>query len=254
MKHATPTLSSVASHEEPLMSPVIKIGIVDDHPLLRDGVTMALKKIADFQVVEQGGSADDAMEIAARFAPNVLLMDVNMPGDSFAAVRAISASSPAVKILMLTVSESIEDAYSALEAGAQGYALKGISGLELVQAIRNVAGGETFITPKLAGRLLSNIRKHAGDKQKVELTHREEQVIREVSKGLTNREVAIKLELCEKTIKHYMTNVMYKLRVRNRTQAVAAVMRHWESDHISSLCGALQRRDWNDNRKSNSEP
>jgi len=247
MIRATPACGSIASDEELLMNSMIKIGIVDDHPLLRDGVTMALKKIADFQVVEQGGSADDALEIAARFAPNVLLMDVNMPGDSFAAVRAISASSPAVKILMLTVSESIEDAYSALEAGAQGYALKGISGRELVQAIRNIAGGETFITPKLASKLLSNFRTYAGDKQKVELTHREEQVIREVSKGLTNREVAIKLELCEKTIKHYMTNVMYKLRVRNRTQAVAAVRRHWESDHIPGLCGALQRRDLNDN-------
>ena len=121
-------------------------------------------------MVGQGGSADDALEIAARFAPDVLLMDVNMPGDSFAAVRAITTSSPAVKILMLTVSESIEDAYCALEAGAQGYVLKGINGRELVQAIRNVADGETFITPRLASKLLSNFGKHASDKQKVELT------------------------------------------------------------------------------------
>jgi DNA-binding NarL/FixJ family response regulator len=233
-------------YEELLMSAMIEIGVVDDHPLLRDGVTMALKKIADFQVVAQGESAAEAVEIARRFAPNVLLMDVNMPGDSFAAVRAISASAPTVRILMLTVSESIEDAYCALDAGAQGYALKGISGRELVKAIRAVAAGEAFITPKLASKVLSNFRKHAGDQQKVELTHREEQVIRAVSTGLTNREVAQKLELSEKTIKYYMTNVMYKLHVRNRTEAVVAVRRHWESEHIASLCGALQRRELSD--------
>ncbi|MFZ6049898.1 response regulator [Pseudomonas sp. CR3202] len=224
------------------MSSMIRIGIVDDHPLLRDGVAMALSKIADFQVVEQGESADDAVAIAARFAPNVLLMDVNMPGSSFAAARAITEASPAVKILMLTVSESVEDAYAAFEAGAQGYALKGISGRELVNAIRNVAEGESFITPKLASKLLGNFRKQAGDKQRVELSHREEQVIREVSKGLTNREVAIKLELSEKTIKYYMTNVMYKLHARNRTEAVIAAKRHLEREQISSLCGALAGR------------
>ncbi|WP_044870704.1 response regulator transcription factor [Pseudomonas sp. LFM046] len=221
----------------------IRIGIVDDHPLLRDGVAMALQKIADFEVVEQGESADDAVDIATRFAPDILLMDVNMPGDSFAAARTITERTPDVRIMMLTVSESIEDAYSAFEAGAQGYVLKGISGRELVMAIRNVVDGETFITAKLAGKLLGNLRKHTGDKQKVELSYREEQVIREVAKGLTNREVAIKLELSEKTVKYYMTNVMYKLHVRNRTEAVVAVRRHWEKEQAASLYAVSQGRD-----------
>lgn len=221
----------------------IRIGIVDDHPLLRDGVAMALQKIDDFEVVGQGESADDAVEIAASLTPDLLLMDVNMPGDSFVAARAITAASPGVKIMMLTVSESIEDAYSAFEAGAQGYALKGISGRELVAAIRSVVDGETFITAKLASKLLGNIRKQASDKQKVELSYREEQVIREVAKGLTNREVALKLDLSEKTVKYYMTNVMYKLHARNRTEAVVAVRRHWEREQTPSIYGALQGRD-----------
>ncbi|CAD5107741.1 response regulator [Zestomonas carbonaria] len=210
------------------MSDKIRIGIVDDHPLLRQGVATTLKKVADFEVVEQGGSADEAREIAERCIPDVLLMDVNMPGDTFAAVRAISKAQPTVKVLMLTVSESEDDAYAALEGGAQGYVLKGVSGPELVQAIRNVAKGETFVTPAFASRLLSHFRKHANEKRSVDLTHREEQIIREVAKGLTNREVALKLDLSEKTVKYYMTNVMQKLHVRNRVEAVTAARRYWD--------------------------
>ena len=211
------------------MSDKIKVGIVDDHPLLRQGVAATLSRVEDFEVVEQGGCADEARDISARCQPDVLLMDVNMPGDTFAAVRAISKAQPKVKVLMLTVSESEDDAYSALEGGAQGYVLKGVSGPELIQAIRTVAKGETFITPVLATRLLSNFRKHQTEQRGVDLTHREEQIIREVSNGLTNREVAAKLGLSEKTVKYYMTNVMQKLHARNRVEAVAAVRRYWES-------------------------
>lgn len=211
------------------MSDKIKVGIVDDHPLLRQGVAATLSRVEDFEVVEQGGCADEAREISARCQPDVLLMDVNMPGDIFAAVRAISKAQPKVKVLMLTVSESEDDAYSALEGGAQGYVLKGVSGPELIQAIRTVAKGETFITPVLATRLLSNFRKHQTEQRGVDLTHREEQIIREVANGLTNREVAVKLGLSEKTVKYYMTNVMQKLHARNRVEAVAAVRRYWES-------------------------
>jgi len=211
------------------MSDKIKVGIVDDHPLLRQGVAATLGRVEDFEVVEQGGCADEAREISARCQPDVLLMDVNMPGDTFAAVRAISKAQPKVKVLMLTVSESEDDAYSALEGGAQGYVLKGVSGPELIQAIRSVAKGETFITPALAARLLSNFRKHQTEQRGVDLTHREEQIIREVANGLTNREVAAKLGLSEKTVKYYMTNVMQKLHARNRVEAVAALRRYWES-------------------------
>lgn len=211
------------------MNNKIRIAIVDDHPLLRQGVAATLKKVADFDVVEQGGCADEAQDIALRQVPDVLLMDVNMPGDTFAAVRAISKARPTVKVLMLTVSESEDDAYTALESGAQGYVLKGVSGPDLVLAIRNVAKGETFITPAFASRLLSHLRKHEAEKRGVDLTHREEQIIREVSGGLTNREVATKLGLSEKTVKYYMTNVMQKLHARNRVEAVTAVRRQWEA-------------------------
>jgi DNA-binding NarL/FixJ family response regulator len=214
----------------------IRICIVDDHPLLRQGVATALKRVAEFEVVEQGGSADEAKAIAIKHTPDVILMDVNMPGDSFAAVRAIVLATPTVKVLMLTVSESEDDAYAALEAGAKGYVLKGISGPELVQAIKNVAQGQTFITPGFASKLINNLKKHNDDEKSVaELTHREEQIIREVANGLTNREVAEKFSLSEKTVKHYMTSVMQKLHVRNRVEAVTAIRLHWKSEQLSRV-------------------
>lgn len=211
------------------MNARVRIGIVDDHPLLRQGVAATLKSVADFDLVAEGGSADEARDIAARERPDVLLMDVSMPGDTFAAVRAISKGQPTVKVMMLTVSEAEDDAYAAFEAGAQGYVLKGVSGPELVQAIRHVAGGEIFVTPSLAAHLLSHFRRHESGVRGLELSQREDQVIREVARGLTNREVAEKLGLSEKTVKHYMTSVMHKLHVRNRVEAVTAVQRHWEA-------------------------
>ncbi|KIK90138.1 response regulator transcription factor [Pseudomonas sp. W15Feb9B] len=217
------------------MNPFIRIGIADDHPLLREGVANTLRKRTDLQVVEQGGSADDARDIAQRMRPDVMLMDVNMPGDVFAAVKYIATQLPEVKVLMLTVSESEDDAYSALEAGARGYVLKGVSGPDLVQAIRSIARGETFITPEFANKLLSNFKRHEAEVRKIDLTHREEQIIREVSKGLTNKEVASKLFISEKTVKYYMTCVMQKLHARNRVEAVTALRRHWEREAVGRL-------------------
>jgi DNA-binding NarL/FixJ family response regulator len=217
------------------MSPSIRIGIVDDHPMLREGVANTLKKRADLQVVEQGANADEARDIAQRVRPDVMLMDVNMPGDVFASVRFISTELPDVKVLMLTVSESENDAFQALEAGARGYVLKGVSGPELVQAIRSVAKGETYITPEFANKLVSNIKKHEAETQKFDLTQREEEVIVEVSKGLTNKEVAEKLMISEKTVKHHMGCVMQKLNARNRVEAVTALRHYREREALGRL-------------------
>ncbi|KJH77773.1 response regulator transcription factor [Pseudomonas gregormendelii] len=217
------------------MNPFIRIGIVDDHPMLREGVANTLRKRTDLQVVEQGSTANEAQDIALRLRPDVMLMDVNMPGDVFAAVRYISTQLSGVKVLMLTVSESEDDAYSALEAGARGYVLKGISGPDLVLAIRSISRGETYITPDFAQKLLSNFKKHEAEVRKIDLTHREEQIIREVSMGLTNKEVASKLLISEKTVKYYMTCVMQKLHVRNRVEAVTALRRYWEREAVGRL-------------------
>ena len=223
------------------MSPSIRIGIVDDHPMLREGVANTLKKRADLQVVEQGANADEARDIAQRVRPDVMLMDVNMPGDVFASVRFISTELPDVKVLMLTVSESENDAFLALEAGARGYVLKGVSGPELVQAIRSVAKGETYITPEFANKLVNNIKKHEAETQKFDLTQREEEVIVEVSKGLTNKEVAEKLLISEKTVKHHMGCVMQKLNARNRVEAVTALRHYREREASGGFTSAQEK-------------
>ncbi|MBM7060618.1 response regulator transcription factor [Pseudomonas sp. UL073] len=226
------------------MASKIRIGIVDDHPLLRQGVASTLARVRGFEVVEQGGCAEDAQAIAERQQPDVLLMDVNMPGDTFAAVRAIAEAQPQVRILMLTVSESEDDVYAALESGAHGYVLKGVSGPELVQAVRNVAEGEQFITPQIADRLLNSLSRAAEDgARQVELTPREEEVIREVAQGLTNREVAEKFGLSEKTVKHHMGSVMAKLHARNRVEAVTAVRQHWANQRAASVGGLIAGSD-----------
>ena len=113
--------------------------------------------------------------------------------------------------------------------------MKGVSGPDLVLAIRSIARGETYITPEFANKLLINFKKHEAQVHKIDLTHREEQIIREVSKGLTNKEVASKLLISEKTVKYYMTCVMQKLHARNRVEAVTALRRYWEREAISRL-------------------
>jgi DNA-binding NarL/FixJ family response regulator len=208
----------------------IRLAVIDDHPLLRDGVVGTLSRETDIDVVAVGASADDAIRIARDLSPDILLLDISMPGDGIVAARAILATHPGMKAIMLTVSEREEDLNRAMQAGVHGYVLKGINGYDLVNTIRSVARGETYITPQFAARLLSTINRRPSDNTPpkapaLSLTAREEQILREVAAGLTNKEIARKLSLSEKTIKHYMTNVLQKLQVRNRVEAVIALQK-----------------------------
>lgn len=208
----------------------IRIAVVDDHPMLREGVAGTLKADAGLEVVAVGGSGADAVRIAAEYLPDVMLLDVSMPGGGIEAARAIADSFPAIKTIMLTVSEREEDVTAAMEAGAHGYVLKGVTGSDLIATVRAVNKGETYITPQFAARLLQKMQRRTVEKPvhrpEVELTHREEQILNEVSSGLTNKEIARKLTLSEKTVKHYMTSVLQKLQARNRVEAVIAHMKH----------------------------
>lgn len=212
------------------MTKKFKIAVVDDHPLMRAGIESTLKRDPGFEVVGTGASAEDAIRLAAEHHPDVMLLDVNMPGCGMAAARQISQLNPEVRVLFLTVSERQEDVVAALEAGARGYILKGISGPDLVRTIHSVTLGETYITPEFAARLLASpiAKPKSADRNQdpnQQLSVREEQILREVSLGLTNKEIAKKLELSEKTIKHYMSGVLQKLSARNRVEAVVASKR-----------------------------
>ena len=216
----------------------IRIILVDDHPLFRDGVAYTLQLEPDFDVVGQGASLSEALQLAAELAPDVALFDVGIPGGGIEAARAAVALCPELKMIMLTASADENDLVAALNAGAQGYVLKGVSARELVSVVRAVWAGEQYVTPSLAGSLLSSM---AGGKQAVQppanplddLTERERQVLDLVAGGLSNREVAEKLFLSEKTVKHYMTIIMEKLGVRNRVEA--ALLAQQAASHLRPL-------------------
>ncbi len=206
------------------MSDRIRVAVIDDHPLFREGVTHTLRSSKMLEVIGEGSCAEDAIRIARDRSPDILLLDVSMPGGGIEAARVIAREHPIVKTIILTVSESEEHVAQALEAGAQGYVLKGASGTELISTMCAVSRGESYVSPGLAARLLTQTKRQVQNRPPEfdlpELTKREEQILDHVARGKTNKEIAIGLGISEKTVKHYMTNIMQKLQVRNRVEAV----------------------------------
>jgi two-component system, NarL family, nitrate/nitrite response regulator NarL len=207
------------------MADRLRVGIIDDHPLFREGLVHILGSAHTLDIVGEGATAEDAIRIAKEHEPDILLLDVGMPGGGIRATRSITYAFPVVKVIVLTVSESEDDVAQALEAGAKGYVLKGTSGPDLLKTMQAVSRGESYVTPALAARLLMHVPQQK-QKQKSsrapdlpELTDREAQILEQVARGLTNKEIARALALSEKTVKHHMTNVMQKLQVRNRVEA-----------------------------------
>jgi two-component system, NarL family, nitrate/nitrite response regulator NarL len=199
----------------------LRVGIIDDHPLFREGVVHTLRSARVLDVVGEGGTAEDALRIAKEELPDILLLDVSMPGGGIEVARLIARVCPIVKMIMLTVSENEDDVAQALEAGAKGYVLKGTSGPELLKTMFAISRGESYVTPGLAARLLTHAIRQEPPRPPAlpELTEREAQILAQVARGLTNKEIARDLSLSEKTVKHHMTNVMQKLQVRNRVEA-----------------------------------
>lgn len=205
----------------------IRVAVVDDHPLFREGVTRSLSEIDGFEIVAEGGSRDEAVAIAQSLNPDVMLLDISMPGGGLNAVPAILSVAPSQKIVMLTVSEANDDVAAALKEGAKGYILKGIGARALAEVIRTVASGESYVAPTLSAKLLTGqLANSAPAKSNLvaELTRREQEVLHLVASGMSNKQVARKLDLHEKTVKHHMTQIMAKLDVANRTEA-AMVLR-----------------------------
>ena len=202
----------------------ISLIVADDHPLYREGVVRTLSAEPDISIAGVGASADEALSLVAGHAPDVVLLDISMPGGGLSAAKRIAEAYPAVKIVMLTVSEQDEDVHAALKAGARGYVLKGVGGAELVQLVREVAKGASYVSPSLAARLLKEAGEGgagvaAATDRLDSLTEREREILALVADGLSNKEVARDLDLQEKTVKHYMTNILRKLGVRNRVEA-----------------------------------
>lgn len=199
------------------MTDKISIVVIDDHPLFREGVVTSLMESGVFDVVAQAGNKDDAVVEVERNMPDLALVDVSMPGGGIETAAAIKKNCPIVKIIMLTVSEREDDVQAALRAHASGYVLKGVSSKELVRVLQNVYNGETYITPTLAGTLLINNANNTN--AEFDLSDREKQILEKLAVGMSNKEIAKIIHLSEKTVKHYMTNIMNKLQVNNRVQA-----------------------------------
>ena len=208
------------------MNDPIRVLIADDHPLFRDGVAHSLSGKANITVIAQAESREEALRLARELLPDVVLLDITMPERGGLAIASeIAVACPATKIIMLTVSEHEDDLLSAFKAGARGYVLKGVSARELANIISTVADGEVYVTPALAARMLVEMTRGRPHDPLMELTEREREILQLVAKGLTNRQIGEHLHLAEKTIKHYITNILGKLHVRSRLDAAVLIAR-----------------------------
>lgn len=208
------------------MNDPIRVLIADDHPLFRDGVAHSLSGKANITVIAQAESSEEALRLARELLPDVILLDITMPERGGLAIASeIAVACPATKIIMLTVSEHEDDLLSAFKAGARGYVLKGVSARELANIISSVADGEVYVTPALAAGMLVEMTRGRPHDPLMELTEREREILQLVAKGLTNRQIGEHLHLAEKTIKHYITNILGKLHVRSRLDAALIIAR-----------------------------
>lgn len=213
------------------MGDLINIVVADDHPLFRQGVVQTLTAEDGFSVIGEAGTGEEAFRLAVEHNPDILLLDIGMPGaGGIATVEQVAASCPLTRVLMLTVSENPDDLMQALKAGARGYVLKGVSSSGLVSAIQAVTAGEVFVTPVLASTILYEMTHDEPGDPLDELTERERQVLQLLGEGLTNREIGERLYLAEKTIKHYMTSVLQKLHVRSRVEAALLAQRRLDGE------------------------
>jgi two-component system nitrate/nitrite response regulator NarL len=205
----------------------VRVAVIDDHPLFREGVKRSLGEINDFQIVGEGCTREDAIRISQEQTPDVILMDISMPGGGLEAISPILDAVPGQKIVMLTVSETSDHVTTALNSGAKGYVLKGVGSRALADIIRTVAAGEGYVSPALSARLLSDMSSMSSLSSKTdpigELTRREYEVLNLVAAGLSNKRIALKLDLHEKTVKHHMGRILAKLNVTNRTEAAMAL-------------------------------
>ncbi len=210
------------------MTAPIGVMLVDDHEVVRRGLRALLEEHRAIRIVGEAGTVREAIAEAARLTPDVILMDVRLPdGTGVEACRAIRAAQPSSHVVMLTAFADDEAVISAVLAGASGYLLKQTRGQQVVQAIEAAAAGHSLLDPEAADRLVRHFRALAqGHEERERLTEQERRVLDLIADGKTNREIAQALDLAEKTVKNYVSNILSKLQVRRRTDAAVVVARH----------------------------
>lgn len=213
----------------------VRVLLCDDHELVRRGLRALLESDLTIEVIGEASSADEAVGTAAAATPDVVVMDVRMPGRSgIEACRDIRAHRPETRVLILTSFADDEALFSAIMAGASGYVLKQIHGNDLLDAIHRVAKGESLLDPSVTGRVLARIRGDtvSGDSEDgvEQLTPQERRIIGLVAEGLTNRQIGEKVHLAEKTVKNYVSNILMKLDLSRRAEVAAFMARRKRSN------------------------
>jgi two-component system, NarL family, nitrate/nitrite response regulator NarL len=202
------------------MSEPVRILVVDDHPLFRQGVVLALNASAEFTVVGEAGSGEEALALARELLPDIVLLDISMPGWSgLVTAEKIATACPATAIVLLTASEDQDMLLGAFKAGARAYVLKGVSAQKLLDVLRSALLGEVYVSPPLASEMLASLTRSRAPDPLQELTERERDILGLIGIGMTNREIGQRVFLSEKTIKRYVTNILQKLQVRSRVEA-----------------------------------
>jgi DNA-binding NarL/FixJ family response regulator len=212
----------------------IRVLIVDDHALFRRGLEMVLAEEPDIELVGEASDGAEAVEKAGEALPDVVLMDIRMPKSSgIEACRAMKEVAPSAKIVMLTISDEEEDLFEAIRAGASGYLLKDIPYDEVAAVVRAVHGGQSLINPSMAAKLLTEfaaLARRDGDERAQQvpapkLTDREMEVLRLVARGMNNRDIAKELFISENTVKNHVRNILEKLQIHSRMEAVMIAVR-----------------------------
>ena len=205
----------------------IRLMLADDHRMLREGLRRSMTE-QGFDVVGEAGDGDEAVRLADRLRPDVVLMDVTMPEiDGVEATRQIKSTMPAIKIVMLTMHADQEVLAEAIRAGASGYLVKDCSTEEIASAVRMAVSGETALSPQLAASMLDEVRRldrPNADEERI-VTRREEEVLQLIADGCSTPEVAEKLYISQKTVKNHLASIYQKLDARDRTQAVLQAVR-----------------------------
>ena len=207
-----------------MAEPQVRVMIVDDHEVVREGLRTLLGRHKDIVVVGEAGTTADAIETAAKAKPDVIIMDVRLPdGSGVEACRTIRETRPETKVIMLTSYADDEALFASIVAGAAGYLLKQTRGQAVVDAINAVAQGRSLLDPDVTGKVLERVRKGRGDEDPAfaSLTDQERKVLEQLAEGKTNREIGEVLFLSEKTVKNYVSRILDKLGLARRAEAAA---------------------------------
>jgi two-component system, NarL family, response regulator DevR len=211
------------------MADTLKVMLVDDHEIVRQGLKALLEAEDDIEVVSEASNGREAVDMARSYRPSVIVMDVRMPDmNGVEACREIRDGDPDIQVIMLTSFSDDEALFNSIMAGAAGFVLKQIRGRDLVDAIRSVAAGNSLLDPGVTKRVLERLRKAKFDEKDPKLARlsaQEERILEMVGEGLTNKQIAEKIHLSDKTVKNYVSTILQKLEVARRAEAAAYLAR-----------------------------